>query len=82
MNNPDTGKHTLLFSTNTNIDAEKILYYYSARFQIEFLFRDAKQHLRSEKYQSRNKKALDYHFNAVIACLNQIKADIHYEGKL
>jgi IS4 transposase len=82
LHNPDTGKHTLLFSTDTNLDAEKILDYYSARFQIEFLFRDAKQHLGLEECQSRNKKALDFHFNAVMASLNQIKADLYYEGKL
>jgi hypothetical protein len=80
--NPDTREHNFLFFTEKFIDAEIILDYYSARFQIEFLFRDAKQHIGLEECQSRNKKALDFHFNAVMASLNQIKADLYHEGKL
>jgi len=82
LNHPDTGNYTLLFSTDTNLDAEKIIDYYSARFQIEFLFRDAKQHFGLEECLSRNKKTLDFNFNAVMASLNQIKSDLYYEGKL
>ena len=33
----------LYFSTDLNQDGEKIVRYYQARFQIEFLYRDAKQ---------------------------------------
>ena len=35
--------HVLLFSSDLALDAEKIIDYYSLRFQIEFNFRDAKQ---------------------------------------
>jgi len=35
--------HCILFSTDMNIECEKIVSYYSSRFQIEFNFRDAKQ---------------------------------------
>jgi hypothetical protein len=33
----------LLFSTDVELDAKLIVQYYQARFQIEFIFRDAKQ---------------------------------------
>jgi len=41
-----TGKrgHVVLFSTDLDLTADQIVDYYSLRFQIEFNFRDAKQH--------------------------------------
>jgi len=36
--------HVILFSTDLKLAAEKIIDYYSLRFQIEFNFRDAKQY--------------------------------------
>ncbi|MDQ7083857.1 MAG: transposase [Sulfurovum sp.] len=33
-----------LFSTDVTLDYEKVIDYYSLRFQIEFVFRDAKQY--------------------------------------
>jgi putative transposase len=36
--------HIVLFSSDLNLDAETLIDYYSLRFQIEFVFRDAKQH--------------------------------------
>ena len=41
--NPNKPGYVLLFSTNVDLDAKQILDYYKARFQIEFIFRDAKQ---------------------------------------
>ncbi|MEG3996725.1 hypothetical protein QUA09_25825, partial [Microcoleus sp. SVA1B1] len=35
-------KNALLFSTDIHLPPEQILEYYQARFQIEFIFRDAK----------------------------------------
>jgi len=35
--------YAVLFSTDTQLDALSIYQYYQARFQIEFLFRHAKQ---------------------------------------
>ncbi|MCD9459870.1 transposase [Marinibactrum halimedae] len=46
----------LLFSTDIRLDAMKIIQYYKARFQIEFLFHDAKQHTGLVDCQSRKKK--------------------------
>lgn len=44
--NPETGKsaHVILFSTDSTLGWEAIVDYYRLRFQIEFNFRDAKQH--------------------------------------
>jgi len=41
-----TGKtaHVVLFSTDLDLSAQPLIDYYSLRFQIEFNFRDAKQH--------------------------------------
>ena len=41
--NKDKKKYTILFSTDTELDAKTLVRYYKARFQIEFIFRDAKQ---------------------------------------
>jgi len=36
--------HVILFSTDLDLDGDKLVDYYRLRFQIEFNFRDAKQH--------------------------------------
>jgi putative transposase len=36
--------HVILFSTDLELDYERLIRFYSLRFQIEFNFRDAKQH--------------------------------------
>jgi len=63
----------LLFSTDLSLDAFKIFCYYKARFQIEFIFRDAKQYVGLGDCQSRNKESLHFHFNACFAALNLVK---------
>jgi len=63
----------LLFSTDSSLDAFKIFRYYKARFQIEFVFRDAKQYVGLGDCQARNKESLCFHFNASFAALNLIK---------
>lgn len=63
----------LLFSTNLILDAFKIFSYYKARFQIEFVFRDAKQYTGLGDCQSRNKESLHFHYNASFSALNLVK---------
>lgn len=65
----------LLFSTDLDLEAHSIIRYYKARFQIEFLFRDAKQFLGLNHCQARNAKALHFHFNASMTALNLIKLE-------
>lgn len=65
----------LLFSTDTDCAALDILRYYKARFQIEFLFRDAKQHTGLCDCQATRQEALDFHFNASLAALNLLRLE-------
>jgi hypothetical protein len=70
------GKKTstaLLFSTDIDLPATLIYRYYKARFQIEFLFRDAKQFTGLRHCQARCKQSLAFHFNASMTALNLIK---------
>jgi len=53
--------HTILFSTNLNLDYKKIVDYYSLRFQIEFVFRDAKQYWGMEDFMNIREKPV-YNF--------------------
>ena len=73
-------EYVILFSTDTNMEAQTIVTIYRARFQIEFLFRDAKQHTGLSDCQSTNKKALNFHFNISMIALNFAKAE-HARGK-
>ena len=73
--NPKKTLTALLFSTDINLDAEILYAYYKARFQIEFIFRDAKQFTGLCDCQSRDKSSLDFHFNASLTALNIAKYD-------
>lgn len=63
----------LLFSTDIHLPATDIYRFYKARFQIEFLFRDAKQFVGLSDCQSRREISLDFHFNACMSALNVMK---------
>ncbi len=63
--------------TDLTFDPRDILTWYKSRFQIEFLFRDAKQHTGLEDTQSRKKEALEYHFNMSLTAVSIAKA-AHY----
>jgi len=54
-----------------------ILVYYKGRFQIEFLYRDAKQFTGLQDCQSRDEAKLDFHFNAALTTVSLAKA-LHY----
>jgi len=45
--------HAILFSSDVELGWEKLVEYYSLRFQIEFNFRDAKQHFGLEDFMNR-----------------------------
>lgn len=67
---PDKQRIAVLFSTDLDLPAGEILELYRARFQIEFLFRDAKQSAGLESCQARDKSALSFHWNASFALVN------------
>lgn len=71
----DQVRYALLFTTDLQLDAKTVLRYYKARFQIEFIFRDAKQFTGLCDCQSRDARRLDFHFNASLATLNLTKLD-------
>lgn len=51
--------HAILFSSDVNLEWEKLLDYYSLRFQIEFNFRDAKQHFGLEDFMNTTKTGVE-----------------------
>ena len=64
----------IYFSTDEDMTGDRVLQIYKMRFQIEFLYRDAKQFLGLEQCQSRQEKTLDTHFNIALTTLNVAKA--------
>ena len=58
-----------------NIDGLLIYKYYKARFQIEFLFRDAKQYTGITHCQARSENKLYFHFNCSLTSVSLAKAD-------
>jgi hypothetical protein len=63
----------MYFSTHLKQDGVKIVSYYRSRFQIEFLYRDAKQHCGLVDCQARSKNKLNFHFNAALTSVNLAK---------
>ena len=56
------------------MDGREVLDYYRTRFQLEFCFRDGKQHAGITNCQSTDFRKLDFHFNASLAAVNLAKA--------
>jgi len=69
--------HAILFSTDLSLTPEKILLYYKQRFQIEFLFRDAKNFAGLENCQARSVNKINFHVNASLTTVSLAKA-LHY----
>lgn len=67
----------IFICTDVNFPAHDICPWYKSRFQIEFLYRDAKQHAGLEHTQSRQKKALEYHFNLSLTAVSVAKVAHH-----
>jgi hypothetical protein len=71
--NSKNHRYALFFSTDLTLSPLDIFNMYRARFQIEFIFRDAKQFTGLTDCQARNKEALSFHFNASLSTLNLLK---------
>jgi hypothetical protein len=69
----DKPRYVLLFSTDVSLSGQQIVRYYKARYQIEFLFRDAKQGTGLNDCQARDARALHFHWNAALCALNLAK---------
>ncbi|WP_281645631.1 transposase, partial [Parendozoicomonas sp. Alg238-R29] len=63
----------LIYSTDTELEAMTIIEYYKARFQIEFIFREAKQYTGLMDCQSCRKEAIHTQINASFSALNLLK---------
>jgi len=72
-----TKRYGFFFSTDMELDGQLIYQYYKARFQIEFLFRDAKQFTGLTHCQARSSKKLYFHFNMALTSIGVAKA-AHY----
>jgi hypothetical protein len=67
-------RYILLASTDLKQSALEIVTFYQLRFQIEFLFRDAKQFTGLNHCQARDDAKLDFHFNMSLTAINLIQA--------
>ena len=65
----------LFYSTDTTLEVMTLVSDYRARFQIEFIFRDAKQYTGLMDCQSRRKEAIHTHVNASFSALNLLKLE-------
>jgi hypothetical protein len=68
-------RQAILFSTDLELSPLVIVEYYKARFQIEFVFRDAKQHTGLKDCQARTSKQIQHHVNASLTALNILKLE-------
>ena len=75
-----TQRRAVLFSTDTDLDAQTLYRGYKARFQIEFLFRDAKQFTSLSACQARSQAKLHVHFNARMSALTLGKLEARQQS--
>jgi hypothetical protein len=68
------GSYAVLFSTDLNLDGQTIYLYYKSRYQIEFLFRDAKQFTGLTQCQARSENKMHFHFNVSLTAVSIAKA--------
>ena len=73
----DIGKLTrkIYFCTDIQIDAFEFPECYQGRFQIEFLYRDDKQHTVLTNSQACSENKLNFHFNAALTAINIAKIE-------
>ena len=76
FHHPDKKTQTrkVFFATDCSIPAKDVIDIYRSRFQIEFLFRDAKQFTGLCHSQARNTEAMDFAFNLSLSAINVAKA--------
>jgi SRSO17 transposase len=72
-------RYAVLFSTDVDLDPLTLYRYSKARFQVEFLFRDAKQFAGLSDCQGRSKAKLDFHFNASLSAVTFAKLEARHQ---
>jgi len=73
--NTRTQKYILLACSQVDLDPRTIVLFYQLRFQIEFLFRDAKQFTGLAHCQAREANKLHFHFNMSLAAINLVRME-------
>ena len=76
-----TSKYAFFFSTDLTLEGKRIYQYYKARFQIEFLFRDAKQHTGLTNCQARSENKIHFHTNASLTAVSVAKVAHHIKRR-
>ena len=76
-----TSRYALYYSTDLKLAGKRIYQYYKARYQIEFLFRDAKQHTGLNHCQARSENKIHFHTNASLTAVGVAKAAHHVKRK-
>jgi len=72
-------RYAVLFSTDGDLEPQRLYRYDKARFQIECLFRDAKQCTGLSDCQARSKAKLDLHFNASLSAVTFAKLEARHQ---
>ena len=72
-------RYAVLFSTDVDLEPQRLYRYYKARFQSEFLFRDAKQFAGLSDCQARAKAKRDFHFNASLRAVTFAKLEARHQ---
>ncbi len=75
-----TRRRAVLFSTDTDVEVQALYRACKARFQIEFLFRDARQSTSLSACQARSQAKLHVHFNASLSALISGKLEARQQG--
>ena len=70
LHNERDESYLVLCSIDVEQSAEEIVLYYRLRYQLEFVIRDAKQHLGLTHCQARDQHKLDFHLNVTLAAVN------------
>jgi hypothetical protein len=73
-------RRAVRFSTDVALDALTLYRDDKARFQIEFLFRDAKQFTGLTDCQARSQAKLDFHFNASVTAVSLAKLEARQQN--
>lgn len=74
--------HQIFFSTDLTLSGIETYCYYKGRYQIEFLYRDAKQFAGLEHCQSRSESKLHFHFNTALTTVSLAKAIYHLSAPI
>ena len=73
-------RYAVLFSTDVDLEPLILYRYYKARFQVEFLFRDAKQFTGLSDGQARSKAKLDFHLGASLSAVTFAKLEARHQN--